>query len=348
MFDARPDTAPPRAIPAKMPATLAREQILALAMARHARLGAASRAKCLNADALSHVHKYVCEAHQELASTKRISKICVKTGDVVDRIEIHFSDGAFISSGGGGGEWRLPATLEVGEYITGIGGRKGDSLDAIYFTTNLGRAHNFAGRINGGRVFHMPIEPGHELISLTASSPPGRTWLKSILGYKTVSSPWTSPMARLLLAVPNRAIFEPGVTRPFLHRVGALGAGHDLDVRVCTWEEAKARALELPNCAGFTFNSAAPRFEGVMEVFFKGRRHGNNDWRWQTWLKTDWNGADPPQTNWPGNAHEDMGGPPMGFMGDDEDDDEDDEDDEEEEEDDDDDDDEFDVDHDNM
>ena len=132
--------------------------------------------------------------------------------------------------------------------------------------------------------------------------------------------------------------------------------GHDLDVLVCTWEEAKARALELPNCAGFTFNSAASRFEGVVEVFFKDRRHGNNDWRWQTWLKTDWNGADPPQLFWPGNAHEEMGYSPFmyGELVDNEDDDEDEEeeeDDDEDSEDDEDDDaeiDEFDVDDDDM
>ena len=223
-----------------------REQILALAMARHTRLGAASKAKCLNADALSHVHKCVCEAHQELAATKRISKICVRTGNVVDRVEIHFSDGAFIGSGGGGGEWRLPVTLEIGEYIIGFGGRKGgvlgDSLGAIYFTTNLGRAHNFAGRFNGGRAFHKLIEPGHELISFSASSPPGRTWLTSTIGYNTVSSSWTSPMAskaaprpsqpRHLRARHHPTVFPPrGLARgrarprrPRLHLGGSQGA----------------------------------------------------------------------------------------------------------------------------
>ena len=191
-------------------------------------------------------------------------KICVRTGNVVDRVEIHFSDGAFIGSGGGGGEWRLPVTLEIGEYIIGFGGRKGgvlgDSLGAIYFTTNLGRAHNFAGRFNGGRAFHKLIEPGHELISFSASSPPGRTWLTSTIGYNTVSSSWTSPMASKAAPRPSQPRHLRARHHPTVFPPRSLVDGHDLDVLVCTWEEAKARALELPNCAGFTFNSAASRF----------------------------------------------------------------------------------------
>ena len=262
-------------------------------------------------------------------------KICVRTGNVVDRVEIHFSDGAFIGSGGGGGEWRLPVTLEIGEYIIGFGGRKGgvlgDSLGAIYFTTNLGRAHNFAGRFNGGRAFHKLIEPGHELISFSASSPPGRTWLTSTIGYNTVSSSWTSPMAKLLLAHPNRAIFEPGITRPFFHRARSWMGTTSTSSSAPGRKPRRARSsCQIAPASPSTQQRRA--FEGVVEVFFKDRRHGNNDWRWQTWLKTDWNGADPPQLFWPGNAHEEMGYSPFmyGELVDNEDDDED----EEEEEDD--------------
>ena len=290
-----------------MPSTLATEQVLALAMARHARLGAESTAKCLDADAFQVVWKWVHAAHQKLASTTRIVKICVKAGDIVDRIELHRSDGSFLSRGGDGGEWLLPATLEIGEYIIGVGGRKGGGLDAVYFTTNFGRAFNFAGRFNGGRIFHTPrIEPGFELSTLQTESPPGHDWLLDVVTYSQ-PSPWVSPMAKLLLAHPNRSVFEQSVTRPLFHRVGALYAGHDIDRRVCTFAEARERAMELPNCAGFTFNSAAPRFHGLMECFFKDVRGGNNDWRWQTWLKTEWTGADPPQSNWSGNAHEHAG-----------------------------------------
>ncbi len=117
-------------------------------------------------------------------------------------------------------------------------------------------------------------------------------------------SPWTSAMAQLLLAHPNKAVFQPPPPGEFLHRVGALEAGHDIEVGMYTLEEAKARVLALPNCAGFTVNTNGPSFDGELECYFKDRRDGNNDWRWQTWLKTDWTGADPPRTEWRGNVHD--------------------------------------------
>ena len=99
-------------------------------------------------------------------------------------------------------------------------------------------------------------------------------------------------VARLLLARPSTS-FAPSPNAPLVHRVGALVQGHDIEVRQCTFEQAKALALELPNCAGFTFNSAAPQFDGVQTVHFKDRRDGNTDWRWQSYLRADWAGADP-------------------------------------------------------
>ena len=117
-------------------------------------------------------------------------------------------------------------------------------------------------------------------------------------------SPWASAMAQLLVAHPNQAVFRPPPLGDFVHRVGALYQGHDIEVSINTLEEAKARALELPNCAGFTAHTHAPSFEGAKVCFFKDRRDGNNDWRWQTWLKTDWTGADPPPTEWRGNVHD--------------------------------------------
>ena len=282
--------------------SLATEQTLALAMARHPSLGAESPAAPLDADTLQVILKFVRAAHAQLVSQKRLASICVRTGDLVDRVECHYSDGGFETFGGGGGEWRQPVTLKVGEYISGIGGRKGDSLDAIHFTTNQGRIIEFAGRLNGGSAFSMSIPARHELLHLSISAR-WTGWLRSVDNVATHESPWESGMAKLLLAHPNRAIFEPRNAGPFVHRVGALAAGHDLDVRLCTFAQAEELAAGLPNCAGFTFNSAAPRFEGVMTVHFKDRREGNNDWRWQTWLTAGWTGDDPAPTEWPGNAH---------------------------------------------
>ena len=81
-----------------------------------------------------------------------------------------------------------------------------------------------------------------------------------------------------------------------------------------TLAQAKARALELPGCAGFTFKStnltpALPSGSADIDtasytpdryrVYFKSRRNGNTDGLWQTYLLADWTGADPAQTPWP-------------------------------------------------
>ena len=104
-------------------------------------------------------------------------------------------------------------------------------------------------------------------------------------------SPWASAMAQLLVAHPNQAIFRPPPPGVFLHRVGAapLVRAACIEIGTYTLEEAKARALALPNCAGFAVNTNAPTFGGRKPCFFTTRRDvgdGDDAWLWQTWLKT--------------------------------------------------------------
>ena len=62
--------------------SLAGEQTLALAMARHPRLGEMSHAAVLTADALQIIHHFVAISHAELVGSKRVVCVCVRTGDV--------------------------------------------------------------------------------------------------------------------------------------------------------------------------------------------------------------------------------------------------------------------------
>ena len=284
---------------AAAPATrsLACEQTIALAMARHARLGAASSAALLEADTVALIFSFVQEAHEELVATKRIASIHVRAGDVIDGIEIRYSDGTHVASGGNGGRWLRPLRLQPGEFITRVGGNKGLYLDSIEFRTSHGAVIRFPGRLSGGVPFVHDIATGHELEHLECLRAPGG-WLRSIEGLATQETPWTSRMARLLLGHPS-ASFLPCPNGPFIQRVGALSAFHDIEVRVCTLAEARARALEMPGCAGFTVKSDTPAFDGQKQVFFKKRRHGNTDIEWQTYLLADWTGADPAPTPWP-------------------------------------------------
>ena len=305
-------------------ASLATDQALALAMARHPRLGAASPASALGEDTISTIFGFVQEAHRKLMTSKRLVSICVRTGDLVDRIEFHYSDGSLRAHGGRGGVWRRPLMLEPGEFITVVSGRKGDSLDSIEFSTSRGVTRGFSGILNGGQDEFVESFAGMglEISDLFTTRAPGG-WLKSASA-RTQPTLWQSSMARLLLAHPTPPPAPP--LGPFIHRVGALAAGNDLEVRICTFAQAIERAAALPNCAGFCFHSAAPTFAGSAEVFFKDRRDGNNDWRWQTYLRSDWMGADPLPSNWPGNDFDDPGYDQFDWGYDEEDDDDDDDD----------------------
>ena len=260
------------------------EQVMALAMARHARLGAASPAAVLPADALQIVMRFVQAAHQQLISTPRLIRVYVRTGDLVDRVEFHFSDGTVRSHGGRGGHLREPFVLNTGEYITGIAGRAGDSLDSISFRTSEGRQHTFAGRLNGGVHFTMSCETGEELAD--AQFARRSRWLQSVLHIETRRTPWLSNMAKLLIKHPSKP-FETSAQNNFVHRVGALTAGGDVaEPRMCTLAEATAFAATMNSCVGFTFNYHRPTFEGRLECWFKTWNvSANTDWEWQSYRR---------------------------------------------------------------
>ena len=278
--------------------SLAIDQTFALAMARHGRLGASSSAASLEADTIELILAFVREAHKDLLATRRIVSICARVSSLVNRIEISYSDGTHTAHGGHIGEWHRPLRLQPGEYITSISGQNpsDSSVSRVAFTTNLGHQRTFPAGSGISAPFFLTIGADRELEDLVCTCHPGPLQiggrLRSIESLVTRETVWTSNMARLLLAHPSTS-FAPSPNAPLVHRVGALVQGHDIEVRQCTLEQAKALALELPNCAGFTFNSAAPQFDGVQTVHFKDRRDGNTDWRWQSYLRADWAGADP-------------------------------------------------------
>ena len=101
---------------------IATEQITSLAMARHARLGAASPAAVLNADCLQNIRRHLLHSHADL--WRSIETVRVKTGDLVDRVEFRTWDGTTREHGGHGGQWHNAFQLYPGERIVAIHGRK--------------------------------------------------------------------------------------------------------------------------------------------------------------------------------------------------------------------------------
>ena len=149
--------------------SLAIDQTLALAMARHGRLGASSSAASLQADTIEHIFAFVREAHKDLLATRRIVSICmqlISTG--IHRIEISYSDGTHTAHGGHSGEWQRPLRLQPGEYITSVSGARRRGVLAVYFvykvdfTTNLGATHTFMRPSIVNRPFVLPIDTDRE------------------------------------------------------------------------------------------------------------------------------------------------------------------------------------------
>ena len=115
---------------------------LALAMSAHPRLGAASPARVLTADLWRRVL-----ALTRLLHTRWPAAIHVRTGTLVDRVLIRYSDGSARECGGLGGAWQPPFLLQPGELLCKLSMRAGDALDSIQFTTTRGRT----SPVYGGR-----------------------------------------------------------------------------------------------------------------------------------------------------------------------------------------------------
>lgn len=90
----------------------------------------------------------------------------VRSGHRVDAITFDYrtNNGAVLSRkfGGGGGKDNAPFILGEGEFVVKVRGRCGDSLDAIQFVTNTGRASPMYGG-NGGKPFEIEAPAGFEL-----------------------------------------------------------------------------------------------------------------------------------------------------------------------------------------
>ena len=71
----------------------------------------------------------------------------------------------------------------------------------------------------------------------------------------------------------------------FTHKVGALGAGNDVESGQYTLEEAYVRCSVLPAAVGFTYQGK-PSQQGKLTCHFKGSAAGNTDPNWQTYFKS--------------------------------------------------------------
>ncbi len=102
----------------------------------------------------------------------RISKIRIRAGSHIDRLEVTYTSGSSntpIAHGGTGGSDRQEFTLNDKEYITRVDVRAGSRVDAIKFYLNSGRQSDWYG--GGGGSLHSFIAPSeHGIISFHGRS----------------------------------------------------------------------------------------------------------------------------------------------------------------------------------
>jgi len=107
----------------------------------------------------SDIHVCVClfsggpscvdQTTEAVSASLEISEIHVRSGALIDKIEIHYRDGTSIARGTNGGGPRPPFVLQEGEKLVKIQTRQGDSLDGCQFFTDAGRSSQWYGGHGG-------------------------------------------------------------------------------------------------------------------------------------------------------------------------------------------------------
>lgn len=99
---------------------------------------------------------------------KVVKLVRVKSGDMVDFVEFHYTEGGPLVTGGGKGNAQPDFQLEEGEVIVEVRGGQGGLLDGIEFVTNKGRSsQRYGGK--GGDAFAVKAGVGKMIVGLDRS-----------------------------------------------------------------------------------------------------------------------------------------------------------------------------------
>ena len=94
----------------------------------------------------------------------------VRAGDRVDAVQMIYilADGRLLDGqrhGGGGGNESI-IRLDSDEYITGISGRCGDTIDSLRIITNKRTSQLFGGR-GGSRDYRIDVPAGNQAVGFS-------------------------------------------------------------------------------------------------------------------------------------------------------------------------------------
>ena len=167
---------------------------LAMAMALHPRLGAASPAAALSPDLMRRVCALLAPMH-----TRRLAAVYLRTDLLVDRIELRYSDFSSRACGGCGGTWREPLLLMPGESICRVNWWAGDHLDALRFHMTTGRMSAKYGGPGGTMQRDLVAPPGQEIIALRVGRSLEAHALSPVLSAEFVDIPRADTLGDLAL-----------------------------------------------------------------------------------------------------------------------------------------------------
>jgi predicted RNA-binding protein Jag len=104
------------------------------------------------------------------AAGARVGEIRIQAGDTIDSLQMVYAlaNGQATSGPRHGGSGGRPATftLEVDEYVVGLAGRYGDTIDSLSILTNKRQSQVFGGR-GGDRDFRIEVPAGYQAIGFT-------------------------------------------------------------------------------------------------------------------------------------------------------------------------------------
>ncbi len=103
----------------------------------------------------------------------RVQEVQIRAGDAIDAVQMLFtlSDGRTVTGrrhGGSGGRLNV-FRLERGEYIVGISGRYGDTVDSLRIHTNRRTSPTYGGR-GGDRDYRIDVPSGYMAVGFTGRS----------------------------------------------------------------------------------------------------------------------------------------------------------------------------------
>lgn len=203
-----------------------REQCLALAMAKHPRLGHDSCAAHLPPDCLATIAQTCKAAHAALLRSPYLREIRAKQsgaldgdGTRIDRIEFVRSDDVRYVHGGLGGSWQEPFLLQRGEFCVRICGTRcsargsstglPEGICSLSLFTSRGRSVTYGSPDADATSFSYVAPCGRAICDIVCREAriwPSMSWLHRIEGVRSEATPWISDVGRVLAAFDELSV----------------------------------------------------------------------------------------------------------------------------------------------